>query len=143
MPCCTAIKTVSIGSCITPSHINYHLSSHFSYKVTRGCLCELAKTIGFDAKQVDKEYSFTNQIQTFRHIRRSSTDAGSNSKFIRNLHLAKLKFPFPHMVSVLMHQNSAAKSHHLISQGTADIILDSCIDVWTGHDLEALSEDGT
>ena len=47
------------------------------------------------------------------------------------------------MVSVLMHQNSAAKSHHLISQGTADIILDSCIDVWTGHDLEALSEDGT
>ena len=118
------------------------ISIPISPLVTRGCLCELAKTIGFDAKQVDKEYSFTNQIQTFRHIRRSSTDAGSNSKFIRNLHLAKLKFPFPHMVSVLMHQNSAAKSHHLISQGTADIILDSCIDVWTGHDLEALSEDG-
>ena len=114
--------------------------------VTRGCLCELAKTIGFDPQQIEKSYSFSNQmIQTFRResetscrylllmfniklisfsdIRRSSADAGSNSKFVRNLHLAKLKFPFPHMVSVLLQQNSGTKSNHLISQGTADIIL--------------------
>ena len=125
-----------------PSHSRgHHGGIELLPIVTRGCLCELAKTIGFDTKQVEKSYSFTNQIQTFRHIRRSSADAGSNSKFIRNLHLAKLKFPFPHMVSVLMHQNTETKSNHLISQGTADIILDSCIDVWTGHDLSDLSED--
>ena len=35
--------------------------------VTRGCLCELAKTIGFDPQQIEKSYSFSNQmIQTFR-----------------------------------------------------------------------------
>lgn len=30
---------------------------------------------------------------------------------------------------------------HLISQGTADIILDACADLWTGNDLEQLSDD--
>ena len=40
--------------------------------VTRGCLCELAKTIGFDPQQIEKSYSFSNQmIQTFR--RKSDT----------------------------------------------------------------------
>jgi hypothetical protein len=111
--------------------------------VTRGCLCELAKKIGFEPGTVEKSYALTNQIQTFRHIRRSSADAGANSKFIRNLHLARLKFPFPHMVSVLMHQRAftAGESHHLISQGTADLILDSCVDAWAGKDLEPLTED--
>ena len=35
--------------------------------VTRGCLCELAKKIGFD-HPAEKSYDFTNQVQTFRHI---------------------------------------------------------------------------
>jgi len=30
---------------------------------------------------------------------------------------------------------------HLISQGTADIILDACADLWTGNDLYQLSDD--
>jgi len=29
----------------------------------------------------------------------------------------------------------------LISQGTADIILDACADLWTGNDLEQLTDD--
>jgi len=32
-------------------------------------------------------------------------------------------------------------SGHLISQGTADIILDACADLWTGNDLEQLTDD--
>ena len=32
---------------------------------------------------------------------------------------------------------------HLISQGTADILLDACADLWTGSDLEPLTDDVT
>ena len=83
--------------------------------VTRGCLCELAKKIGFDADDTDKNYQFSNQVQTFRHL--WGSDAGTTTKFIRNLHLAHLKFPFPHMVSVTMNEKAAIPSNHLISQG--------------------------
>ena len=110
--------------------------------VTRGCLCELAKLIGFKSSDMNN-FAMTNQIQTFRHIKGSSNDAGS--KFVRKLHLARLKFPFPHMVSVEMGTDrkkaAPGDSHHLISQGTADLVLDSCIDAWTGNDLEPLHED--
>lgn len=52
--------------------------------------------------------------------------------------MTKLKFPFPHMVAVLMRElNSDA--HQLFSQGTADIILDSCVDFWNGNDLSPLT----
>ena len=83
--------------------------------VTRGCLCELAKKIGFEPETVGHNYHFTNQLQTFRHIWGSGD---TTSKFIRNLHLAHLKFPFPHMVSVTMREKaSTVASNHLISQG--------------------------
>ncbi len=120
---------------------NHHVGIELLPIVTRGCLCELAKKIGFEPGKVEAGYQFTNQLQTFRHVWGSFDDAGITSKFIRNLHLAHLKFPFPHMVSVTMHEKSAIPSTHLITQGTADIILDSCIDAWTGQDLMPLSED--
>lgn len=75
--------------------------------VTRGCLCELAKKVGITSKSTRK-YKLTNQIQTFRHVH---TDM--NDKFTRNLSLAKLKFPFPHMVSVMMEQLSTG-SHQVL-----------------------------
>jgi hypothetical protein len=52
--------------------------------------------------------------------------------------MAKLKFPFPHMVAVVMREQSHGDLQ-LMSQGTADIILDSCVDYWDGHDLCPLS----
>ena len=114
------------------------LKLHNRNNLTRGCLCELAKKIGLD-HTTGNCYDFTNQVQTFRHI--WSSDAATTTKFIKNLHLAHLKFPFPHMVSVTMKEKTAIPANHLISQGTADIILDSCIDAWTGQDLAPLSED--
>ncbi len=102
--------------------------------VTRGCICELAKKIGFGPKTTT-QYSLSSQIQTFRHVRSDLDD-----RFARSLSLAKLKFPFPHMVSVMVQQR-ATGARQLISQGTADIILDSCTDFWTGNDLEPLSAD--
>jgi hypothetical protein len=59
-------------------------------------------------------------------------------KFARSLSMAKLKFPFPHMVAVVMRDQSRGDLQ-LMSQGTADIILDSCVDYWDGHDLCPLS----
>jgi len=59
-------------------------------------------------------------------------------KFARSLSMAKLKFPFPHMVAVVMRDQSHGDLQ-LMSQGTADIILDSCVDYWDGHDLCPLS----
>ena len=52
--------------------------------VTRGCLCELANKIGFD-KSLEKNYDFTNQVQTFKHI--WGSDAGTTTKFIRSLYI--------------------------------------------------------
>lgn len=60
-------------------------------------------------------------------------------KFARSLSIAtKLKFPFPHMVAVVVRERSGG-GLQLLTQGTADIILDSCIEFWDGHDLCPLS----
>lgn len=62
-----------------------------------------------------------------------------DSKFARSLQLStKLKFPFPHMVAVVVKELSSG-THQLLSQGTADIIVDSCVDYWDGQDLRALT----
>lgn len=61
-------------------------------------------------------------------------------KFARSLPIAtKLKFPFPHMVAVVV-QEQTSHSLQLMSQGTADIILDSCVEYWDGRDLCTLSQ---
>lgn len=60
-------------------------------------------------------------------------------KYVRSLQMStKLKFPFPHMFSVVVKELNT-NAMQLLSQGTADIILDSCIDYWDGHDLCPLS----
>lgn len=58
-----------------------------------------------------------------------------DNKYARSLQLStKLKFPFPHMFAVVVKELSSG-SMQLLSEGTADIILDSCVDYWDGHDL--------
>lgn len=60
-------------------------------------------------------------------------------KFARSLSIAtKLKFPFPHMVAVVVKERTGG-GLQLLTQGTADIILDSCIEYWDGRDLCPLS----
>lgn len=59
-------------------------------------------------------------------------------KFARSLSMAKLKFPFPHMVSVVV-RDTVQGNQQLMAQGTADLILDSCVEYWNGHDLCPLS----
>ena len=103
---------------------------------TRGCLCELSARIGFPSGY-ENEFVLKEQMQTFRPVIASL--AGAGDSFTRHLTMAKLKFPFPHMVSLVM-ENQLDKSLQLVTQGTADIVLDSCVDTWVGSDLIGLDE---
>ena len=85
----------------------------------------------------ENEFELKQQMQTFRPVISHSLGADS---FTRNLALAKLKFPFPHMVSLVM-ESREDRTLQLVTQGTADIVLDSCVDAWVGHDLVPLTED--
>ncbi|XP_069685217.1 transmembrane protein 94 isoform X2 [Periplaneta americana] len=99
------------------------------------CLCELAKQIGF-VDQAQNIFRLEEQLSTFRHVQPEVVRR--DIKFARSLSMAKLKFPFPHMVAVVVREQSHGDLQ-LMSQGTADIILDSCVDYWDGHDLCPLS----
>ncbi|XP_046427153.1 transmembrane protein 94 isoform X1 [Neodiprion fabricii] len=102
----------------------------------RRCLCELAKQIGFQ-DQAQEIFKLEEQLSTFKHVQPEMVRR--DIKFARSLSLStKLKFPFPHMVSVVVRERSGG-GLQLLAQGTADLILDSCIEFWDGHDLCPLS----
>uniref|UniRef100_A0A1B6BXT8 Cation-transporting P-type ATPase C-terminal domain-containing protein n=1 Tax=Clastoptera arizonana TaxID=38151 RepID=A0A1B6BXT8_9HEMI len=103
----------------------------------RRCLCELAKQIGF-ADSAQNIFSLEQQLSTFRHVQPETVRR--DIKFARSLALAtKLKFPFPHMVAVVVKEKANRGALQLFSQGTADIVLDSCIEFWDGKELCTLS----
>nr|CAD7426735.1 unnamed protein product [Timema monikensis] len=103
--------------------------------INRRCLCELAKQIGFIDHAQDI-FLLEEQLSTFRNVQ--SDMVRRDIKFARSLSIAKLKFPFPHMMAVVVREQSRG-ALQLMSQGTADIILDSCVEFWDGHDLCPLS----
>ncbi|XP_062539397.1 transmembrane protein 94 isoform X3 [Armigeres subalbatus] len=101
------------------------------------CLCELARQIGF-TKQARDIFSLEGQISSYRHLQPDVVRR--DIKFARSLQLAaKVKVPFPHSLSVVMRENPGG-SLQLLTQGTADIVLDSCDDYWDGQDLHPLTE---
>ena len=97
---------------------------------SRGCLCQLSKKIGLGMQTVS-EYELIHQLQSFRPL--ASRDPFSNL----NNQMAGHKFPPPHQLSVLT-RSVTDQRLSLHSQGTADLILDMCVDAWTGHDLTTL-----
>lgn len=101
----------------------------------RRCLCELAKQMGF-SEQAQEPFNLEQQLSTFRHV---PADMACKDRLARSLMITKLKFPFPHMVSVLM-RDTGSRKLELMSQGTADIVLDSCSDYWDGYDICPLTE---
>ncbi|KAJ1527966.1 hypothetical protein ONE63_007896 [Megalurothrips usitatus] len=108
-----------------------------AFPAVNKCLCELAKQIGFVDKAQDL-FQLQQQLSTFRHVQPEL--ARRDIKFARSLPIAtKLKFPFPHMVAVVV-QEQTSLSLQLMSQGTADIILDSCVEYWDGRDLCTLTQ---
>ncbi|XP_055605027.1 transmembrane protein 94 isoform X2 [Uranotaenia lowii] len=103
----------------------------------RRCLCELARQIGFTPRARDI-FSLEGQISSYRHLQPDVVRR--DIKFARSLQLAaKVKVPFPHSLSVVMRETPGG-SLQLLTQGTADIVLDSCDDYWDGRDLHPLTE---
>lgn len=59
-------------------------------------------------------------------------------RFARQLRIAsKVKVPFPHCLSVVM-RDQQSNSLQMLTQGTADIVLECCDDFWDGKDLRSL-----
>ena len=95
---------------------------------SRGCLCHLSQKIGIHH---ESNIEYIGQYLSFKSV------TCGNRAFNKNLSMAKLKFPFPHQVSVRFKEVDTG-GESMISQGTADVILDSCQDAWTGYDLSPL-----
>ncbi|XP_050541863.1 transmembrane protein 94 isoform X2 [Daktulosphaira vitifoliae] len=142
---------VLLNTCNPSTHAHYakfcaHVSCQALYSevlvpvTNRRCLCELARQIGF-SESADNIFELQLQLSTYRHVQLDVVRR--DIKFVRSLPITtKLKFPFPHMVCVGLKERSiekAATGLQLFSQGTADIILDACIDYWDGHDLNPIS----
>ena len=99
---------------------------------SRGCLCQLSHKIGIP-ETLENQFELVQQLQSYRPLGAEATDAS----FTKNLTIARLKFPFPHQVSVLAREVADGRLS-LLSQGTADVVLDSCVDAWSGTDLSSL-----
>ncbi|XP_057369494.1 transmembrane protein 94-like isoform X2 [Daphnia carinata] len=98
--------------------------------LTHGCLCELAKQIGFQST-ARNVFSLKDQLFIFRH---QADPSSRKDRLARSLSLPKLKFPFPNMVGVCV-QESHTGRFQLLTQGTGEILLDACVDYWNGVDL--------
>lgn len=141
--------------------ISFSIFIHIVYRSSR-CLCELAKQIGF-SKQARDIFSLEGKIACYRHlVRAAGTQISADYlcchmlspssffqqpdvvrrdiRFARSLQISsKVKVPFPHSLSVVMREMAGTgQSLQLLTQGTADIILDCCDDFWDGQDLQPL-----
>lgn len=61
-------------------------------------------------------------------------------RLAKSLHISKVKVPFPHSLSVVVRE-APSGSLQLLTQGTADLVLDYCDDYWNGKDLKPLSKE--
>ncbi|XP_031627987.1 transmembrane protein 94 isoform X2 [Contarinia nasturtii] len=101
----------------------------------RRCLCELAKQIGFTEKATTL-FNLEGQIASYMHLQPEVVKR--DIRFARQLRIAsKVKVPFPHCLSVVI-RDLQSNSLQMLTQGTADIVLDCCDDFWDGQDLRPL-----
>nr|XP_026490930.1 transmembrane protein 94 isoform X1 [Vanessa tameamea] len=128
-----------------PRHTYAHFCAHLTCEAhhsedlvpvtNRRCLCELAKQIGF-TDAVAESYNVQECLAVFRHLQADTIRR--ETRFVRSLHLStRVKVPLPHMLAVIVKDQS--NQLQMLTQGTADIILDSCVDYWNGRDLTPIS----
>ncbi|XP_053607404.1 transmembrane protein 94 isoform X2 [Plodia interpunctella] len=129
----------------TPRHTYAHFCAHLTCEAqysedlvpvtNRRCLCELAKQIGFSDAVADA-YTIHECLPIFRHLQADTIRR--ETRFVKSLQLStRVKVPLPHMLCVLVRDH--AGQLQMLSQGTADIVLDSCVDYWNGRDLTQIS----
>ncbi|XP_066253701.1 transmembrane protein 94 isoform X1 [Euwallacea similis] len=138
---------ILLNTCHIDTQENYsnfcaHISCEAMYNENlvpvsnRRCLCELAKEIGF-VDQAQKIFQLEQQLSVFRHLQPEMVRR--DNKYARSLQLStRLKFPFPHAFAVVVRELCSGNMQ-LLSEGTADIVLDCCVDYWDGMDLCPLS----
>lgn len=103
--------------------------------VSKRCLCEFAKQIGF-TQAATNDYNFLFQIFSYRHIKPEVIQEG---KLAKSLNLKRFKMPFPAMSSAVI-KDTYSNSYFLFSSGTCDLVLDNTSEFWDGEDLCLLSE---
>ena len=101
----------------------------------RRCLCALTQLMGFSSS-APQPFTLEHQVSVFRQV---PSEFACRERYSRSLLATKLKFPFPHMLGVLMRDHATQKLE-LLTQGTADIVLDSCSDFWDGTDICPLTD---
>ncbi|XP_050670868.1 transmembrane protein 94 isoform X2 [Leptidea sinapis] len=128
-----------------PRHTYAHFCAHLTCQAhqsedmvpvtNRRCLCELAKQIGFTDSVADS-YTVHECLAVFRHLQPETIRR--ETRFVRAIHLStRVKVPLPHMLAVIV--KDQASQLQMLTQGTGDIILDSCVDYWNGKDLTPIS----
>lgn len=119
-------------------HINYEsmLRCNHIPVVKRRCLCSLSNLIGF-SKNIAEGYNYVRQIGAYRLSDPRSMQSGNIVPQIENTN--RLKLPLANLVSNL-HKSTSTKSYQIFSQGTADIVLDSCAEFWDGKQLCLLDQ---
>ncbi|XP_048256879.1 transmembrane protein 94-like [Haliotis rufescens] len=103
--------------------------------VNRRCMCDLAKEIGF-SQQALRGFSHDECLGMYRQV---PDEESAKERVNRAKSFIQHKIPMPNMVSVVTRDKTSGMCQ-LLTQGTADIVLDCCTDYWTGNDLCVLSE---
>ncbi|OQV16992.1 Transmembrane protein 94 [Hypsibius exemplaris] len=96
--------------------------------VNRRCLCSLSHTMGFTPsaqrifKQIHEMAFYRKPMKTPRELE------------------GRYKSPFPNMLSIVV-QDKKSGGLQVMSQGTADLILDTCTDYWNGQEVRPMTDD--
>ncbi|XP_046854966.1 transmembrane protein 94-like [Xenia sp. Carnegie-2017] len=95
----------------------------------RRCLCRLGKQIGFLDSAVDE---FERKCNIFA-FKTNLNDSSIQSHSFYSKEISK-----PYLVSVVV-EHKKSGLHQLLSQGSADLILDVCTDFWDGTEVHPLT----
>ncbi|XP_048575699.1 transmembrane protein 94 isoform X2 [Nematostella vectensis] len=126
-PCSSPVRNLRLADCTGHLSLKYNLAPVPSH---RRCLCLLAKEIGF----MDRVLSFFSKEQYVFAVQSSAVPA-ANFSLQTSSYLAVCKErPVPSMTSVLV-KESYTGAHQLLTQGTADVVIDTCSDFWDGTNL--------
>ncbi|XP_071496339.1 transmembrane protein 94-like [Diadema antillarum] len=117
--------------------VNGEDCKHFTHVSQRRCLCQLAQVMGF-TKQATEAYELRQKLALYKLPSDGDDEAGGR-RLARSRSFIKKRIPAPHSLSVLVKQ-SAAGTAQLLTQGTADLLIDLCTEFWDGIDLYSLTD---
>lgn len=103
--------------------------------VNRRCLCQVAKQIGFTSNAV-QSFNLEKMFGIYREV---PLEEMEREKQQRAKSFLYHKIPMPNFSSVIVRDKTSGM-FQLLTQGTADIVLDCCIDYWDGTALCTLTD---